>query len=88
MALGGLPTFLGLPRGRLPRRPRLPGGRPRRFAGSLTMDTAKSLVPCAISEGNAAIRFLKFSADANTLAIDAEAFLLGIFHRASLPALR
>jgi hypothetical protein len=52
------------------------------------MANAKYLVPSVISEGNAAIRFLRFSADANTLAIEAEAFLLGMMHRVSLPMLR
>lgn len=87
-AFGGLPTFLGLPgrrprlpggRPRLPRgRPRLPGGRPRLFPVRVTMARAKSLVPSLISAGRAVILFLKPSANESTLAIESEAFLLGM----------
>ena len=90
VALGGLPTFLGLP-GFLPRLRRgrpglrrggdlLPGGRPRFFACIFTIARASSLVASLTSEESAAILFLRTSAEASTSDIESEAFLLGIIH--------
>ncbi len=47
----------------------------------VTMAKARSLVASNISADRASILFLRFSAEANTRAIESEVFLLGTLHQ-------